>query len=66
MEWFSVRARFHSLIDGEEQPDALYEWVVYLVFGETADDVGPKAEAIGRGNQTSYHNEDGNLVTWVL
>jgi hypothetical protein len=66
MEWFSARARFHSTIGGEEQPDDLCEWVVYLVSGETTDEVGLKAEAIGRGNETSYQNEDGNLVSWVF
>ncbi len=65
MEWFSARARFHSKVN-DEQPDDLCEWVVYLVCGETADEAGKKAATIGRGNETSYYNEDGNLVSWVF
>ena len=63
MSWFVAKIVSECLVD-DETSSPLFDEQIFVLEADDSENAYQKALEIGRGTDTSYENNDGNLVTW--
>lgn len=66
MGWFSAAIIYESKMDGRAYDDSLRECSVRILLADSEEAAWTRAEEVGRKNEHSYLNSDGETVSWVF
>ena len=62
--WYGVQIVYEAAVGGTPDRDPMREESIHIVLADSEDQARKRAEEIGRDNQHSYENADGERVTW--